>query len=51
MMAKRELEKKNYQAAREGFRMALSLEPDNPQYQEAFKQIEVLSKGSKKTRP
>ena len=48
MMAKSELEKKNYQAAREGFRMALSLEPDNPQYQEAFKQIEVLSKGSKK---
>jgi len=52
MMAKSELEKKNYQAAREGFRMALSLEPDNPQYQEAFKQIETLTKGSKKkTRP
>ena len=48
MMAKSELEKKNHQAAREGFRMALSLEPDNPQYQEAFKQIETLTKGSKK---
>lgn len=52
MMAKSELEKKNYQAAREGFRMALSLEPDNTQYQEAFRQIETLTKGSrKKTRP
>jgi len=52
MMAKSELEKKNYQTAREGFRMALSLEPDNPQYQEAFRQIETLTKGSrKKTRP
>ncbi len=48
MMAKSELEKKNYQAARENFRMALSLEPDNKQYQEAFKQIEALSKNSKK---
>ena len=48
MMAKSELEKKNYQAARESCRMALSLEPDNPQYQEAFKQIEVLSKSNKK---
>lgn len=52
MMAKSELEKKNYQAARESCRMALSLEPDNPQYQEAFRQIETLTKGSrKKTRP
>ncbi|HOI89792.1 MAG TPA: tetratricopeptide repeat protein [Candidatus Rifleibacterium sp.] len=52
MMAKSELEKKNYQAARESCRMALSLEPDNQQYQEAFKQIEALSRSSKKkTRP
>ena len=48
MMAKSELEKKNYQAARESFRMSLSLEPDHKQYQEALKQIEVLSTGSKK---
>ncbi len=52
MLGKSELEKKNYQAAREGFRMALSLEPDNPYYQEAFKQIELLSRNNKKkTRP
>ena len=48
MMAKSELEKKNHRAARESFRMALSLEPDNPQYQEAFKQMEALSKSNKK---
>lgn len=48
MMAKSDLEKKNYQAARESCRMAISLEPDNPQYQEAFKQMEILSKNSKK---
>ncbi|HMM61628.1 MAG TPA: tetratricopeptide repeat protein, partial [Candidatus Rifleibacterium sp.] len=48
MMGKGEFEKKNYQAARESFRMAISLEPDNPQHQEAFKQVEILTKSNKK---
>lgn len=53
LLGKNELEKKNSRAARESFRMALSLEPDNLKYQEAFREIELQSKlgKNKKNRP